>query len=847
MADPQICVRAMYLAGVVKPVDPEVEDRLAQETVVMRMEKDQDVDVRPLCGYGLLHAKEEARKVRILRNLMKNCLIYLLFLLVVLLMNYQDNIQETNSRLLHSAVKRSIISALPGQPNLTALSGGISLAMVVDGGISGAVVEDRGSSGAVVVDRGISGAVVVDGEISGAVVEDGGISGSMVEDRGSSGAVVVDDGISGAVVVDEGISGAVFVDGGISEAVLVDGGISGAVVVDGGISGAVLVDGGISGAVVVDGGIIGAVVVDGGISGAVLVDGGISGAVVVDGGISGAVLVDEGISGAVFVDGGISEAVLVDGGISGAVVVDGGISGAVPWSTAQSCVLTEADEMLLGNSSFYTTHILSDLKQAQWITTEHRWLHCMTDNPPTTHPPEPKKFLAEVHQINALLLIFSLCFLSAEVWRIFRERAQYLTQGWHLFQLLVALLSFSAASLRFCFLSMAAECLSDHVSQPETFTGFHNIAALAKSSSQLSAVLLMFLVPQLFSASVEGFRTVRQASESLLCLLRNRFVLRQLSEEHPVLGPIFCLAVFGLGFWLLGRLCGAVLLQRYKNIQAEMYRPSMEPQDYEMVEFLIKRLKLWMGLSKIKEFRHRVKFEGMESPPSRSSQFSSISPPVSPPRPRLVSASSQVSESSTISESHEVQQYLDRLLPSVDNLLASFDRVNQLTNDILNIEEQLQEILSRIVQKRRKHNQPKPQMSPATKLARPSQTSLPMSLKALRPSNDGIPQAPSNRRATHSESSLMAPSAHLTNYPRVAGTQKSQTVDQEIRGFPRRRAWHSGSCHSADTIQRFAKSQSPGAIPVRPHSEESDWTAASGGMPIKKKAWHTDSFEIEKG
>uniref|UniRef100_UPI001EAEEE19 NADH dehydrogenase [ubiquinone] 1 alpha subcomplex subunit 12-like n=1 Tax=Oncorhynchus gorbuscha TaxID=8017 RepID=UPI001EAEEE19 len=33
---------------------------------------------------------------------------------------------------------------------------------------------------------------------------------------------------------------------------------------------------------------------------------------------------------------------------------------------------------------------------AEW----HRWLHCMTDNPPTTHPPTPKKFLAEVHQFN---------------------------------------------------------------------------------------------------------------------------------------------------------------------------------------------------------------------------------------------------------------------------------------------------------------------------------------------------------------------------------------------------------------------------------------------------------------
>lgn len=32
-----------------------------------------------------------------------------------------------------------------------------------------------------------------------------------------------------------------------------------------------------------------------------------------------------------------------------------------------------------------------------------------------------------------------------------------------------------------------------------------------------------------------------------------------------------------------------------------MYRPATEPQDYEMVEFFIKRLKLWMGLTKAKE------------------------------------------------------------------------------------------------------------------------------------------------------------------------------------------------------------------------------------------------------
>lgn len=39
----------------------------------------------------------------------------------------------------------------------------------------------------------------------------------------------------------------------------------------------------------------------------------------------------------------------------------------------------------------------------------------------------------------------------------------------------------------------------------------------------------------------------------------------------------------------------------FRAEQAELHRPTIEPQDYEMVEFFIKRLKLWMGLTKTKE------------------------------------------------------------------------------------------------------------------------------------------------------------------------------------------------------------------------------------------------------
>lgn len=52
-------------------MDPEVEEQLAQETTVVRAFGEHGTKVRPLCGYGLLQAKEEARRVQALRSLMR--------------------------------------------------------------------------------------------------------------------------------------------------------------------------------------------------------------------------------------------------------------------------------------------------------------------------------------------------------------------------------------------------------------------------------------------------------------------------------------------------------------------------------------------------------------------------------------------------------------------------------------------------------------------------------------------------------------------------------------------------------------------------------------------------------
>lgn len=47
----------------------------------------------------------------------------------------------------------------------------------------------------------------------------------------------------------------------------------------------------------------------------------------------------------------------------------------------------------------------------------------------------------------------------------------------------------------------------------------------------------------------------------------------------------------------------SALLRNYRRARAELYRPAVDLQDYEMVELFLRRLKMWMGLSRAKEVR----------------------------------------------------------------------------------------------------------------------------------------------------------------------------------------------------------------------------------------------------
>ncbi|XP_065098457.1 polycystin-1 [Paramisgurnus dabryanus] len=792
-----ICVQALYMAAVVRAVDPEVEERLAQETEVRRNEEDMGDKVHPLCGYGLLQAKEEARKLRTLRGLIRNCLVYMLFLLVVLMVNYQENVQEKSSRQLHSSIKHTLISASSEQPGLTALSGWMNAQQWIDKKLLSHLYENPTLS--------------LIGLPRLQKIHSQNFCSQNIRDLFQSGRhpLMLASYVSSHANPGHQRS---------SEA-----------------------------------------------------------------GMNTPALLTRPVKD-VSCTFDQREEVLLGNSSESARRILSELQTANWMTTGTQTVLIEFTQYHKETSILAPISILLDQTQTGRIfpLISIQPFHVSQSSVPDLHI-----------TLTVLLLVFALCFLGAEIWAMIKKPKHYLWQTWSWFQLLLALLTLAAAVLRLYFLTAAEVGLSRHRSQPDSFTDFQSAASLAKISSQTSAVLLTLLVlkmvgilrfvrrwlvlgqvirqvfPQictvvflllllfllfahtgimLFSSSVKGFRTLGQASHSLLCLLRGRNGLHRLYKHHPVVGPLYCLCAVGIAFWVVGRLCAAILIRTYRIVQADIYRPSMEPQDYEMVQFLIKRLKLWMGLSKTKEFRHRVKFEGMVPPPSRSSQgsqASNLSTAPSPTGPRQSSSASLASDSTVNSDSFDFNLYVDRLVPCVNSLLTSFDRVNQLTEEVYKFELQFHEVQKRISQKRtfpQRMTSIPGHHGCALKLPLPAQTSSTSLLESSPslPSLQGIPKIFPHRRCTHSESSVLAPGSQFSNQMLSALYGRKNSANSGNMGVPGRRAWNSVTCHSADTAQRLPGSQRGVTLPIRPRSEEGEREQVHAGMPIKKQAWHIE-------
>ncbi|XP_073166530.1 polycystin-1-like isoform X4 [Lepidochelys kempii] len=480
------------------------------------------------------------------------------------------------------------------------------------------------------------------------------------------------------------------------------------------------------------------------------------------------------------------------------------------------------------------------------------------------------------------LLVFSVAFLLPELSLLSQEGASCLGQSRCWLQLLLALLSIAVGALHFAHIWLADVRLKHYRGHRQAFTSFYEVAQLARMEVCLSALLLttttlkivrqlrfvrrwsafgktfqhalgelvaamlLFLLLLLvyaqcgclaFSATVEEFRTFRCAVYALLSALHGKVALLSVIQEFPTLGTAYVLSFMVSLLCIGSRFLCAIILHSYRTVQAEMYRPAIEPQDYEMIEFFVKRFKLWMGLSKTKAFRHKVKFEGMDSLISRSSRNSK--------RSRLLSAgtifrcaSSTISSSSCSSEElalsespvpepYNVQFYLDRLPSAVNNLLDQFDRVIRVMEDVCQLERGLEQAQKRINDKKGQKSLQGEKVTSVKQLELPrTYSTFPESaLVRLRAHRAKV----SNGNATDGHKLVQQPPAGGIPHP-VAGCA-SRLVGPPI---------------STDLYQRLT--QAPGiSCKWRPKSEEGQGSLChevpQRQIPLKRRAWQTEGAE----
>ncbi|NWR05966.1 PKD1 protein, partial [Paradoxornis webbianus] len=350
------------------------------------------------------------------------------------------------------------------------------------------------------------------------------------------------------------------------------------------------------------------------------------------------------------------------------------------------------------------------------------------------------------------LMLFVVYFVVSESLAIKKEGRAYFTLWGNYSQWLFILLTTCTVLVHLSQATLADQQWLRYLSNRRGFTNFYQVALLSSIFSSLAASLLFLLTVQaaqqlrfvrqwsvfgktlqksmkelmaagvafallllayaqlgflLFSSSSESFRSVGSSLLLLLALVRGSASLRPCLPEASGLYCLFCGSYIVLEVWLVLRLLAAVLIHSYREMRFELYRPAFEPQDYEMVELFMRRLKMWMGFSKAKEFRHKVRFEGMEPLPSRDSSdsksFRGPTPSAASDSSRASTSSSQLDGLSLVlsaRDSLEVDADIQRLLSLFEMLLAQFDRVNRVTEDVSRIEHLLEFSRSRRARRR---------------------------------------------------------------------------------------------------------------------------------------------------
>uniref|UniRef100_A0A670JHV8 Polycystin 1, transient receptor potential channel interacting n=1 Tax=Podarcis muralis TaxID=64176 RepID=A0A670JHV8_PODMU len=337
-------------------------------------------------------------------------------------------------------------------------------------------------------------------------------------------------------------------------------------------------------------------------------------------------------------------------------------------------------------------------------------------------PPLP---LSQGVTLQLLMMVFFMIlvvyFVVSESLSIQKAGRAYFASVGSYWQWLLILLTTGTVVVHLSQVTLANRQWAKYLRDKQDFTSFYQVASLHTAFRCLAACLLFVLTvkasqqlrfirqwstfgktlqrstKELFAAGLAfTILTLAYAQLGFLVSLSSRLPL--FLPESVGVSHLFYASYVMLELWVVLRLFAAVLMHHYRETRFEMYRPAFESQDYEMVELFVRRLKMWMGFTKAKEFRHKVRFEGMEPLPSRSSSQDSHS--LQGPTPTATSDSSRASTSSSqldglslapsARDSSEVDADIQRLLSLFETLLIRFDQVNEVTADVYHIECQLE-------------------------------------------------------------------------------------------------------------------------------------------------------------
>ncbi|XP_033754437.1 LOW QUALITY PROTEIN: polycystin-1-like [Pecten maximus] len=156
---------------------------------------------------------------------------------------------------------------------------------------------------------------------------------------------------------------------------------------------------------------------------------------------------------------------------------------------------------------------------------------------------------------------------------------------------------------------------------------------LSESAGKLFGVALIFAILFLthgmlaylwYGPYVGGFESYWHTLTTLLGAIRGTFDFWLLFENSRIFSHFFFISFYIFVYGLTICFIVAILSDTYKTLRSQMFfKSTLDMQDHEMIDFTLKRFKMWAGITKPKPEFRAVRFPGLPSVSSRCTSRSS--------------------------------------------------------------------------------------------------------------------------------------------------------------------------------------------------------------------------------